>query len=598
MYKIKNSHFKDEQTSQIVSWGHWFTLFNIFVVMIFGFQYLSIANWPDTFMGRFYAIMSSIGHFSFLCFFVYLILLFPISFFVHSLRWQRIIATTIATVGISILLIDIEFFSYFRMHLNFSIWSILTSSHAAFLDKTFIALPFVLLLETLFSIWIWKKLRSLTKRKRYVKPLVTFFTVCFVLSHLIHIWADANFYRAITMQRSNFPLSYPLTARHLLAQYGFFDEKNYQNRLKEEGNPAAIAIEYPLAQVNYAERQTKNSVLLIVIDGWNDALLKNEMPWLSQFANENIQFTHHYAASSQPYLNNFSLFYGLDPNYYNSILASHQPSVLLDTITRQHYNLGLFSPDGFAEPLYHRALFSNFTLPNSEKSKNKEDNQKVNRYWMAWFNEQHKLENHAPLFSVVKYSLIDENEYMTLSNLLTEAKKLDGYLTSMVVALKNTDEYKNTIIIITGSNGLDIDTRRQTTAYTTANNFTRDTLKVPLIMAWPNKKAQQITTETTQTDVISTLMQEELNVTSSLNQYSQGLNLFSLSGKSESRPWIIAGNENEVAALYQDKTVVIDKLGRAKIYDLNNQLLKDQKLELPLFLQIVTNNRRFMIMRD
>ena len=65
MLKLKNNHIKDDQTSQIVSWGHWFTLFNIFVVIVLGSQYLLIADWPRTFMGRFYSIISDIVHISF-----------------------------------------------------------------------------------------------------------------------------------------------------------------------------------------------------------------------------------------------------------------------------------------------------------------------------------------------------------------------------------------------------------------------------------------------------------------------------------------------------------------------------------------------------
>ncbi len=45
----------------------------------------------------------------------------------------------------------------------------------------------------------------------------------FISSHLIYIWADANFYRPITMQRANLPLSYPMTARRFLEKHGLLD---------------------------------------------------------------------------------------------------------------------------------------------------------------------------------------------------------------------------------------------------------------------------------------------------------------------------------------------------------------------------------------
>lgn len=587
MLKLKNNHIKDDQTSQIVSWGHWFTLFNIFVVIALGSQYLLIADWPRTFMGRFYAIISAIGHFSFLTFIVYLILLFPLSFFIHSSRWQRIIATVIATIGISLLLIDVEVFSHFRMHLNLSIWQLFTSDKTSFLNSAFILIPFILLVEILFAIWSWKKLRSLSKRKRYARPVVIGFILCFVSSHLIHIWADANFYRPITMQRSSLPLSYPLTARHFLERYGFIAENDYRNRTIQEGNPFAIAIEYPLDRITFNEQQTKQNILIINIDGLNNQLLANNMPWLKEFANQNINFTNHYAASSQPYLNNFSLFYGLDPNYYNSILAGHKTSVLFDTVTKQHYNLGLFSVDGFSEPLYRYALLSNFSIPDSKKQTNK----LATNYWMAWHDQQNKLENHAPLFSVIQYSLVPKNKKMAIVELESEAKKLDQYLESLIAYLKLSNAYENTIIIITGSNNLKIDEAKKLVQCNTENSFNREKLKMPLIISWPGKEIKQISTVTSQTDILRTLMQDAFNVTTSAQQYSQGRNLFNQSA----REWVLAGSENQIAALYDDKTVVVDAYGRSKIYDLTGKQLKDEKISLPIFLQIVTENRRFIV---
>lgn len=590
MLKLKNNHFKDEQVSQIVSWGHWFTLFNIFVVIILGSQYLMIGDWPRTFMGRFYAIISAIGHFSFLTFIAYLILLFPLSFFIYSSRWQRIIATIIATLGITLLLIDIDVFSHFRMHLNLSIWQLLTTQKASFLSTAFILIPFILLIEILFAIWSWKKLRSLTKRKRFAKPVVLIFILCFISSHLIHIWADANFYRPITMQRSSLPLSYPLTARHFLERYGFIEQNDYRNRVIQEGNPFALAIEYPLGRITFNTEQQMKNVVMIAIDGWNYDLLCNNMPWLNQFAQNNLFFANHYGASNQSYLNDFSLFYGLDPNYYNSILASHKTSALIDAVIKQHYNLGLFSADGFAEPLYRYALLSNFTLPEPKKQTNRQ----VTDNWMAWHDKQNELDNHAPLFSVIQYSLGSKNKNVPITELKTEAKKLDQYLESIISYLKLSNAFDNTIIVITGSNDIKINENLKIALRDNTKSFSRESLKVPLIISWPNKEAKQISDVTTQNDILSTLMQEAFNVTTAPQQYSQGKNLFD----QKSRQWIIAGNESEIAALYSDKTVVLDEFGRSKVYDLNDKLEKDEKISLPIFLQIVTENRRFMVYDD
>ncbi|MDG4870144.1 DUF3413 domain-containing protein, partial [Guyparkeria sp. 1SP6A2] len=88
------------------------------------------------------------------------------------------------------------------------------------------------------------KLRSLN-RQRFGKPLAVLFISAFFASHLIYIWADANFYRPITMQRANLPLSYPMTARKFLEKHGLLDSQEYERRLVQQGNPEAVAVEYP-----------------------------------------------------------------------------------------------------------------------------------------------------------------------------------------------------------------------------------------------------------------------------------------------------------------------------------------------------------------
>lgn len=576
MVKLKNNSLREDRSSQIVSWGHWFALFNIFLVIILGSRYLLIADWPPTLLGRIYAIISCIGHFSFLTFAVYLVLLFPLSFFIHSDKWQRVVTIIIATIGLTLLLIDIEVFARFRMHLNFSIWQILTSPDDNILttrwQKIFIFVPFILLLETFFAIWSWRKLRSLTKRRRYSRPIIMVFIVCFLSSHLIHIWADANFYRPITMQRSSLPVSYPLTARHFLEKYGFIQAGKYESRIVREGNPFAMAIEYPLGKINYQPIESPYNILMIVVNDWNDVDQINRMPNLTAFAEQHIQFTQHYSASNYAHLGVFSLFYGLDPNYYNSILASHKSSVFIDTLGKQHYNIGLFSADGFNHPFYRYALLSNFTLPTAKKLSNIE----ISNHWLSWYQQQSKSENGLPWFSTIQYKM----DKLSKVGVEEQVKDLDNAMAKVFAALQQNNALDKTIVVITAAN------IRQNNPH-----FDRNLLHVPLIMAWPNKDGMNITMPTTHVDIMQTLMQNVLNVTTPTKQYSQGIDLFS----THQRQWLIVGEENEIAALYPDKTIIINNQGSYRIEDLNNRRMKKEKLSLSTFLQLITENRRFMV---
>lgn len=594
MLKLKNYHLDDDHTSQIVSWGHWFALFNIFIAIILGSRYFFIADWPATLMGRFYAIISGIGHFSFLTFVVYLILLFPLSFFIRSIRCHQIIATAIATICITLLLIDIEVFNQFRMHLSFAIWNMLISSDNYLLSqewqKLFIFVPFILLIEIIFAIWSWRKLRSLKKRRKYAKPIVVLCVFMFLSSHFIHIWADAQFYRPITMQRTSLPLSYPLTARHFLERYGWINEGDYEARMNQEGNPFAIAIEYPIGRLSYQRAEHPYNILMVVVRDFYAPLFdEKSMPVLQQFANEHTRFESHYSSSNQAVLSEFSLFYGLDTNYFNSILASHKSSALLNTIVQQRYNLGLFSSDGFAEPLYRYALLSDFSMSAVAEQSNPETTQN----WTEWFENQRKLEHAAPWFSILQYDLITHNEQpTTLTQLTTNMQQLDQEIERIITSLKHSGELDRTMVIITGTNGLSIGDNDIIEGVNHRQFiFDRSSLHVPLIVARPNGvEPSIITTPTTHVDIMTTVMQDILQVTSPVKQYSQGQNLYA----DMSRNWLIVGSENRIAAINNSGTVVIDDNGSARIYDTNNKLL-DSEIGLSIFLQIVTENRRFMV---
>ena len=47
------------------------------------------------------------------------------------------------------------------------------------------------------------------------------------------------------MQRSNFPLSYPMTARSFLEKHGFLDGEEYTQKLAQEGRLDTLKIDYP-----------------------------------------------------------------------------------------------------------------------------------------------------------------------------------------------------------------------------------------------------------------------------------------------------------------------------------------------------------------
>ena len=68
--------------------------------------------------GRLFSYVSLVGHFSFLVFTSYVLILFPLTFIVVSQRLMRFISVVLATVGMTLLLIDSEVFTRFHLHLQ------------------------------------------------------------------------------------------------------------------------------------------------------------------------------------------------------------------------------------------------------------------------------------------------------------------------------------------------------------------------------------------------------------------------------------------------------------------------------------------------
>ncbi len=148
----------------------------------------------------------------------------------------------------------------------------------------------------------------------------------------MYIWADANFYRPITMQRANLPLSYPMTARRFLEKHGLLDAQEYQRRLVEQGNPEAVSVQYPLSDLRYRDMGRGQNVLLITVDGLNYSRYEKQMPALADFASQNVTFTQHMSSGNTadagylwPLLRHFSRLHGRRTVGAHSGGADHCP---------------------------------------------------------------------------------------------------------------------------------------------------------------------------------------------------------------------------------------------------------------------------------
>ena len=575
-----------EKVSQMVSWGHWFALFNILLSLVIGSRYLFIADWPTTLAGRIYSYVSIIGHFSFLVFATYLLILFPLTFIVGSQRLMRFLSVILATAGMTLLLIDSEVFTRFHLHLNPIVWQLVINPDENEMARDwqlmFISVPVILLLELVFATWSWQKLRSLTRRRRFARPLAAFLFIAFIASHVVYIWADANFYRPITMQRANLPLSYPMTARRFLEKHGLLDAQEYQRRLIEQGNPDAVSVQYPLSELRYRDMGTGQNVLLITVDGLNYSRFEKQMPALAGFAEQNISFTRHMSSGNTTDNGIFGLFYGISPSYMDSILSTRTPAALITALNQQGYQLGLFSSDGFTSPLYRQALLSDFSMPSVRT----QSDEQTATQWITWLGRYAQEDNRW--FSWVSFNgtnIDDSNQQAFARKYSRAAGNVDDQINRVLNALRDSGKLDNTVVIITAGRGIPLSEEEETF------DWSHGHLQVPLVIHWPGTPAQRINALTDHTDLMTTLMQRLLHVSTPASEYSQGQDLFNPQRR---HYWVTAADNDTLAITTPKKTLVLNNNGKYRTYNLRGERVKDEKPQLSLLLQVLTDEKRFI----
>ncbi|MFL3290421.1 cardiolipin transport protein PbgA [Escherichia coli] len=575
-----------EKVSQMVSWGHWFALFNILLSLVIGSRYLFIADWPTTLAGRIYSYVSIIGHFSFLVFATYLLILFPLTFIVGSQRLMRFLSVILATAGMTLLLIDSEVFTRFHLHLNPIVWQLVINPDENEMARDwqlmFISVPVILLLELVFATWSWQKLRSLTRRRRFARPLAAFLFIAFIASHVVYIWADANFYRPITMQRANLPLSYPMTARRFLEKHGLLDAQEYQRRLIEQGNPDAVSVQYPLSELRYRDMGTGQNVLLITVDGLNYSRFEKQMPALAGFAEQNISFTRHMSSGNTTDNGIFGLFYGISPSYMDGILSTRTPAALITALNQQGYQLGLFSSDGFTSPLYRQALLSDFSMPSVRT----QSDEQTATQWINWLGRYAQEDNRW--FSWVSFNgtnIDNSNQQAFARKYSRAAGNVDDQINRVLNALRDSGKLDNTVVIITAGRGIPLSEEEETF------DWSHGHLQVPLVIHWPGTPAQRINALTDHTDLMTTLMQRLLHVSTPASEYSQGQDLFNPQRR---HYWVTAADNDTLAITTPKKTLVLNNNGKYRTYNLRGERVKDEKPQLSLLLQVLTDEKRFI----
>ena len=576
MWTFKSRQYREE-TSQKISWGHWFAFFNILWAIFIGARYAFIIDWPDTLFGKIYFFISLLGHFSFIVFAFYLLVIFPLSFIVKNHRTFRGLTVILATIGNTLLLVDSEVFLRFNLHLSSLVWNLLVNPENGDLSRNwqifFVPMPLILLVQMLFSRWSWQKLRSL-ERQKWLKAVGVFFVCTFSATHLIYAWADAYLYRPITMQRSNFPLSYPMTARSFLEKHGFLDKAEYAQRLAQEGRLDALAIDYPKNPLVFAEQQENTNILLITLSGLrHDVIDAGKMPNLAQFAENSTQFINHYSSGNNDNTGLVGLFYGLNGSYTDSLLSNKTPSVLVERLTQQ-YAQGVFSSKKMDAGIFRRAIYPKTKLVAEN------GNQAAIHSFTRWLDTA-KTQN-KPFWGHLSLN-IEPN--LTQEKYEQQLADIDVSLGQLLPELN----LPNTLVIITAEHGY---TFKKLSEKEETNYFSRDEVQVPMIVHWNGLATGKISKLTSHVDLVPALMKHIFKVKNPIADYAQGRDLFDLTSSVD---WVLVSNYRWNVIVQPDGTQYhIDNRGNYEKYDRTYQKMSSERPPLGLFLEAFSQERSFL----
>ncbi|SJN58802.1 Inner membrane protein YejM [Vibrio gazogenes] len=447
-------------------------------------------------------------------------------------------------------------------------------------------------MEIGLSEWVWRKQRRLS-HKHIGRPLATIFFISFITSHLIYVWSDASLYTPVTSQKSNFPLSYPMTAKSFMERHGLFNRDDYLKRLHEKQTHKSVLVNYPLDPIKFDRRINPLNILVVSVNNLRaDMLNKKYMPMATIFAKDNLNFSNHYSSSNDMF-GIFGLFYGLPSSYASSIKIQGTLPVLLDTLEDQKYNFGLFSGNNFSDPLYAETVFRGLTLNHTPFTKDASRDEQTIDAWSKWVsNQSGRWFSYLELTTVQEFDAPDnsfgKSQDKLKNNYELSVEAADHEIGQLIKKAYEMGIMDSTIVVITSNHGTEFN-ETNTNSWGSNTNYSQYQLKVPMIIHWPGKVAADYTQRTSHLDFSVTLLQDLLGVSSNPHDYSSGQNLFD----ENKRRWILAGDARELALVTKNQTTVIDKFGNFKVFDNNYHRLPDTNPTLPVLMQGLTELKRF-----
>ncbi len=547
-----------DRVSACVEWSHWFVFLNVFVTFLIALRYPLNFPTPSAGLGILYEAVSFLGHFWFLNFVLFLVCLFPLAFLIPHERAYRITAAGVMFLSQTLLLVDTQIFHTFSFHLNHQLVQIFAdnSGYRSGMNFNFLLVVLPLLAGTEFLLWRYASYKS-TKRKGswIAQSLTALFVICFLATHMLHIWADYARYEPITDQEACLPLSYPMTAKKFL-------EQNAWLALPQAGESQARhgTLNYPLAALKVRPGSARNlNYVLITIRGWGHGDLAGElMPHTASLRSTALEFTQHYSTGPAQEDALFSLFYGISPQYRRAFLREEVTPVLIDEFQRQSYTISRFiaDPSGKAADL-QSAIFRGLRAEDrifypSDAEAGENAARAVADRWEPGARNLLLVSLEGGAGALDGAGRTPASDRSARRNLRAALRGADSAVRRILEAVRTAGGEQNTVIIITGAGGA-----------RNSRDLTYENLHVPLLILRPGQGPEQFSRLTCHADLAPTLLSGDLGAVNPPAEYSNGTSLLEKTGD----PFIIAGDGQHVAVVEDSQITLFSPKGTYQVTD-------------------------------
>lgn len=530
-----------DKIARLISWGHWFTFANIILCLFIGLLYIEAAPKPATAIGNLYMLVSWIGHFAFLPFVFFIILIFPFCLVVPYSKILRGFAALITSFGLIALIADALFFRQYGYHLNtYSLAQMTRDAEAVFTGASFVIISAILLgflltvgIQLLLANLAWKRLEDLQHR-RIGAPVTAIFVLCFFVSHSVHVWADAVLYDPITQQDDMFPLSYPTTAKTLMAKHGVIDVESYQARQQMLMATDQIKLKYPQHPLLCSKLDSLQSTTLILFDrvsGETQAKLEAlaakhqlERPALKLLAHPNRDGGL------------FQVLYGLPDFYQESIERQQLKPAYLKPLNDFNFDVRWYHSKGWDNSLSLSQFNSEWDSRKLAEFKPKQNNQ-------------------------INVVLITGDDISALDKVLQQTSEHQLLLTSL--SPSQSDE-------LLGN-----------------NQFALENMQVSL---WQRNYQLADQPIAGLMDIVPTMLESRISCAGSHKNYTNGESL-----QTSKRRWPLVETYSPYIVIYDEKEItILDNSGQFSVYSSDGfELKKQAEPPVPVLIDALKDLKRF-----